>query len=77
MYLLGDTFLRGYYVVYDLENMQVGIANNIYNKPIKSEKMSAGEIVGIVIGAILGVTMITLLTVLIVKKVKKGNIEEN
>jgi hypothetical protein len=30
-YLLGDTFLRSAYVVYDLDNLQVGIANTVFN----------------------------------------------
>jgi hypothetical protein len=34
MYLLGDTFLRNFYSVYDYDNMSVKMAINIHAKDI-------------------------------------------
>jgi len=32
-YIMGDVFMRGYYVVFSFDNYSVGIANNFYNPP--------------------------------------------
>lgn len=38
MYILGDSFLRSYYSIYDYEDQKVGLAKNIYSNGTIYEK---------------------------------------
>lgn len=63
MYILGDSFLRSYYSIYDFDNQRVGIAMNIYAKgDMKKKIFPTWAIVLIVIASIIVVALIAYFT---------------
>jgi hypothetical protein len=69
MYILGDTFLRGYYAVYDFDQLRIGLAENShYGK----NPLTGGDIALIVAsGLILIIILIGVVCCIIKKKKEK------
>ena len=57
IFLLGDTFLRNFYSVFDYDNQEVGLAVNISSKEWASIKNATNPLIPT--SAVMGITYIT------------------
>lgn len=72
-YVMGDTFIRNYYTVFDYKELTVSFAPATHS-PEYGNLMTGWDIFGIVIACFTVVILTTFLVVYLVRKFKKPNL---